>query len=87
MRTTITLDDGLLEDLKRRAAEGGSTLSRLIEDSLRRMMQADADATPAQEPFRLVTFGQGGDFSPYDVDKTSALLELEDLERHGPQGS
>ncbi|MFQ5473768.1 MAG: ribbon-helix-helix protein, CopG family, partial [Dehalococcoidia bacterium] len=30
MRTTITLEDNLLEKLKTRAAESGTTVSRLI---------------------------------------------------------
>jgi len=40
-----------------------------------------------EQAFELVTFGRGGNFSPYDVDKTSALLELDDLERFGRQES
>ena len=36
-----------------------------------------------QEDFRLVTFGRVGRFSSYDVNKTSALLEIEDVERFG----
>jgi Ribbon-helix-helix protein, copG family len=81
MRTTITIDDALLEDLKRRAAERGTTVSRLIEDSVR---LAAARPRPAErEEFKLVTYGQGGRFTTLDVNRTSALLEPEDAERYG----
>lgn len=32
-----------------------------------------------EEPFELVTFGKGGRFTSLDVDKTSSLIELDDL--------
>jgi len=35
----------------------------------------------APQAFELVTFGAGGRFSPYNIDKTSALIEADDLER------
>ncbi len=79
MRTTITIDDALLEDLKSRAAERGTTVSRLIEDSVR-LAAAPPRASESGE-FELVTYGQGGRFT--GVNKTSVVLETEDLERYG----
>lgn len=35
MRTTIRLDEKLLKEAKRQAAESGMTLTAIIEDSLR----------------------------------------------------
>jgi hypothetical protein len=32
-----------------------------------------------EEPFELVTFGKGGEFTTLDADKTSALIEQDDL--------
>ena len=81
MRTTITIDDDLLEDLKRRAAERGTTVSRLIEDSVR-LAAARPRGADAKE-FELVTYGQGGRFTTLDVNRTSVLLEAEDVERYG----
>ena len=81
MRTTISIDDSLLERLKRRAAERGTTVSRLIEESVRladRAAKADAPS-----PFELVTYGRGGRFTTVDVDDTSALQELVDLAEFG----
>jgi hypothetical protein len=84
MRTTITIDDHLLEDLKRRAAERGTTVSRLIEDSVRLAAAATPPAA-APEEFELVTYGQGGRFTTLDVNRTSALLEPEDMGRYDRQ--
>jgi hypothetical protein len=83
MRTTITLDDRLLERLKKRAAESGASVSGLIERAVRLMLQASAAQRP--DRFDLVTFGEGGQFTTLNIDKTAALLELEDVERFGKQ--
>jgi predicted transcriptional regulator len=80
MRTTITLDDQLLAQLKRRASESGTSVSKLIEHAVRLFVRAPRPAATA-EPFEFVTFGAGGRFSRQNIDKTSALLEAEDLER------
>jgi hypothetical protein len=81
MRTTITLDDRLLETLKKRAAETDSSVSRLIEGAVRLALVPE----PGREAgaFELVTYGRGGSFSALNVDKTSALLELDDAETYG----
>jgi hypothetical protein len=83
MRTTITLDDRLLERLKKRAAESGMTVSGLIERAVRLLLQAPAPQR--RDRFDLVTFGEGGQFTTVNIDKTAALLEAEDVERFGRQ--
>jgi hypothetical protein len=83
MRTTITLDDRLLERLKKRAAESGASVSGLIERAVRLLLQASAAQGP--DRFDLVTFGEGGKFTTLNIDKTAALLEPEDVERFGKQ--
>jgi hypothetical protein len=80
MRTTITLDDQLLAKLKKRASESGTSVSRLIEQGIRLLMQVPPRTKPRGR-FKLVTFGAGGRFSKRNIDKTSALLEAEDVER------
>lgn len=82
MRTTITIDDEVLEQLKARAAKEGTTVSRLIEDSLR----LAARPRPVSPPFELITFGKGGRFTTLDVDRVSALIEQDDVARHGRRG-
>ena len=80
MRTTITLDDRLLAQLKRRASESGTSVSKLIEQAVRLFVRTPrSSASP--ESFELITFGAGGRFSRQNTDKTSALLEADDLER------
>jgi hypothetical protein len=79
MRTTITLDERLLHRLKKRAAESGTSVSGLIERAVRLLLQAPAPQRRGH--FDLVTFGEGGQFTPLNVDKTAALLETDDIER------
>lgn len=82
MRTTVSLDDRLLDQLKERAAELGTSVSRLIEQAVRvSMRQGPTTSTPTS--FDLVTFGAGGKFSRYAIDKTSALLAAEDEADYG----
>jgi len=80
MRTTITLDDQLLEKLKKRAAESGTSVSRLIEQALRLLMQAPP-TSKRKDRFELLTFGAGGRFSKHNIDKISSLIEADDLDR------
>ena len=81
MRTTITLDDRLLERLKKRAVESGTSVSGLIERAVRLLLQAPAPQR--RDRFDLVTFGEGGQFTP--LNETAALLETDDIERFGQQ--
>ena len=85
MRTTITIDEELLEQLKARAAKEATTVSRLIEDSVRLAARPAAEAA-VRDAFELVTFGKGGRFTSLDVDRISALIEQDDLARHGRRG-
>lgn len=83
MRTTITVDDSILSDLKQRAAERGTTVSRLIEESVRLALAKPSESLALPEDFELVTYGRGGRFTQLDVDRTSSLLERDDMERYG----
>jgi predicted transcriptional regulator len=83
MRTTISLDERLMAQLKRRATEQGTSVSRLIEQAVRLFVRTQR--TPADSPaFELITFGASGRFSRFNIDKTSALIEADDLERFAP---
>jgi len=84
MRTTITVDDRLLAQLKRRAVESGTSVSRVIEQAVRLFIRQPSPVK-RHERFELVTFGAGGRFSCRNIDKTSALIEEDDLERFGRQ--
>ena len=80
MRTTITLDDQLLAKLKKRAAQSGTSVSGLITQGVRLLMKAPP-AAKHKDTFELVTFGARGHFSRRNIDKTSSLLEGDDVER------
>jgi len=72
MRTTIQLEDALLEQAKREAARRGMTLAMLIEQGLRLVLA---------QRWRVVlpTCDAGGGLQPgIDLDDGSALLDLMD---------
>lgn len=83
MRTTITMDDTLLEKLKARAAASRTTVSRLIEESVRVMLNRPLKPSEPRRRFEVVTYGSGGQFSTYNIDKTAELIAAEDRERYG----
>jgi hypothetical protein len=76
MRTTINVDDGLLVEAKRRAAERGTTLTGLIEDALRETLARREAADEA--PFSTVTYRGGGLMPGIDLDDGAGLRELLD---------
>ena len=78
MRTTITLDERLMAQLKRRATQQGTSVSKLVEQAVRLFVEKPRTPT-APQSFELVTFGKGGHFSRHNIDKTSTLLEADDL--------
>ena len=80
MRTTITLDDGLAADLKRRARTEGKSVSAVIAEALRAQL-TKPQAPGKTAPFRLVTVKGGGPRPGVDVAKLGTLDEMEDIER------
>lgn len=79
MRTTISIDDQLLGEVRRRAAELGKTVSQVIEDSVREsLLRHQDDARPV---FRVRPIGGGGYQPGVDLDDNAALLELTDGSR------
>lgn len=58
MRTTMIIDDDLLRQAKKRAAETGVSVSEVVNRALREALVERK--TPASlPPFRMVTFGRG----------------------------
>lgn len=68
MKTTLTIDDGVMSRLKREAARTGRTMSELVETALRRLLQAKPDALKLQP---LPSFKSGG--ALVDVSDREAL--------------
>ena len=75
MRTTVRLDDKLLADAKRHAAETGRTLTGLLEDALRASL-ARRHLSSKRKPVRLKTVKGNGVQPGVDLDDSSALLDL-----------
>lgn len=75
MRTTIRLDDDLLNQIKQLAARSDKTLTSVIEDALREMM-ARRQETKEREPVSLTTVSGHGLQPGVDLDDSAALLSL-----------
>ena len=75
----------MLEKLKKRAAESGTSVSRLIEEAVRVMLNRPSNTAEASNTFELVTYGAGGQFSQYNIDKTSELIAADDKQRYGEE--
>lgn len=75
-RTTVRLPPDLLREAKTRAAERGTTLTRLIEDALRESLARDLHRPAEAEAVRLPTVGGSGLQPGVDLDDTASLLEL-----------
>lgn len=74
MRTTVRLNDELLREAKRAAAESGRTLTALIEEALRERLARRARG-PKREWIELPT-EPGGPLPGVDIDNSAALLDL-----------
>lgn len=75
MRTTVRLDDKLLADAKRHAAETGRTLTAVLEQALRETLSRRVVASK-RKPIRLKTMKGNGIQPGVDLDDASALLDL-----------
>ncbi len=77
MRTTIRIDDQLLVEAKKLAAETGRSLTAVIEDSLREVLARRPRPT-RRGRVRLPTFGGKGLQPGVDLDDTASLLDRMD---------
>lgn len=75
----MRLDDRLLADAKRCAAQSGRTLTSLIDEGLRDVLARRAAPSPAV-PVKLPTGGRGGLQPGVTLDSNAALLEVTDRE-------
>jgi hypothetical protein len=79
MRTTLSVDDHLLEAARRRARDRDQTLGQVVEDALRREL---AEA-PFPEPVDVPVFrGGGGPRAGIDLTSNRAMREALD---HGAE--
>lgn len=83
MRTTIRLDEHLLREAKRLAADTGRTLTAVIEDSLRETLARRAHQ-PERQPVRLPTM-PGRLLPGVDLDDSASLLDLMEASDGSPR--
>ena len=80
IRTTLTIDDSLLAEYKRVAADTHRTLGYVIQDALRETLARRREAA-ARQPVRLPVIGGGGLQPGVDLDDNARLHELLETER------
>jgi hypothetical protein len=79
-RTTIRLPEDLLKRAKRKAAAQGRTLTSLIEDGLRRVIDENQAGAKRKRVLPRVSTATGGPMQGIDLYGSSALQEIDDLE-------
>jgi|SoiMethySBSTD1v2_1073268.scaffolds.fasta_scaffold265361_2 hypothetical protein len=79
MRTTLTLEESIARELKRRARDEGKSFKSVVNETLLRGL-----SPPGRQPkrYKLRTVSLGGPLPGIDLDKALTLAgELEDAER------
>jgi predicted DNA binding CopG/RHH family protein len=82
-RTTVRLPEHLLRRARRQAVAEGRSLTSLIEEGLRRVLN---ERTPAGRGDRIlppVSTAMGGLLPGIDLDDSAALQEVDDLDSAG----
>ena len=74
------LDDALLRQAKRRAAERDLTVSDVVNEALRESFR---DVSPTAPPFSLITYGRAGRRVRHEPADFAAEFEDEDRSRLG----
>ncbi len=77
MRTTLTVDDDLIDLAKRRAVEGHATLGQVVNRALRIGLMAEAPRRVAEA---TVVYGDPRTLGPDDVTLRTLAAEFDDAE-------
>lgn len=78
-RTTVRLPEELVRRAKRKAAAQGRTLTALIEDGVRRVLN-EREQLPKKRILPPVCTATGGPAPGIDISNSAALQEMDDLE-------
>lgn len=77
MRTTLTIDDALLRQLRQKALDSGKPFKQVVNDTLRAGL--NQAASPRREPYRCPSFSIGALAPGVDLTKANQLAAaLED---------
>lgn len=79
MRTTLNIDDGVMRDLKRRAAETGRSLTSLIEEAIRSLLDRQTQPEPDYRLRWMIV--EGGARPGINLSDRDALIDLMDGRR------
>lgn len=77
MRTTISIDDGLLQRVREVAARTGRTVSQVIEEAVR-VSLSERTSRSRRRKVRLKTVGGNGLRPGVDIDDGDSLRDLMD---------
>jgi hypothetical protein len=84
-RTTVRLPEDLVRRAKRKAAAEGRSLTALIEDGLRRVVNETSGTRRAQRVLPPVSSASGGLAPGIDLNDSAALQELDDVSGRRPR--
>ena len=76
MRTTVRLDDRLLEQAKKEAARQGKTLTSLIDQALRQVLAQSGHRPPKKRVRLPVSHAGGGTLPGVDLNDSASLLDI-----------
>jgi hypothetical protein len=79
-RTTVRLPPELVRRAKRKAAREGRTLTALIEEGLRRIVNEKPERVKNERPPIPVSTATGGLMPGIDLNDSASLQEMDDLE-------
>ncbi len=86
MRTTVRLDERLLQQAKAFAARERRTLTAVIDDALRQFLSRSVPRHPKRPAVQLITFRGAGPRAGIDLDDTAGLVDvMEEHERREQQ--
>ncbi|HEY1940499.1 MAG TPA: DUF6364 family protein [Roseiarcus sp.] len=82
-RTTVRLPEDLVRRAKRKAADEGRTLTALIEEGLRQVVNEKSSDGVVDRVLPPVSSASGGLRPGIDLDDSAALQDLDDLREAG----
>ena len=82
-RTTVRLPEDLVKRAKRKAAAEGRSLTALIEEGLRRVLNERAATSRPKRVMPPVSGARGGLMPGIDLSDSAALQELDDVVQAG----
>lgn len=82
-RTTVRLPGDLVKRAKRKAAAEGRSLTALIEDGLRRVVNDRGPREKAKRALPPVSKATGGVLPGIDLNDSAMMQEMDDLEYAG----